>query len=152
MLLCFSSIAIANVTESDYWTLEYKEMEEEPVIPHEEPQQPQNQNFDPQSNITWYSATFGATITVQAPVGPTVTVNWSSDVEETNATLYGFLVDNQSEDTTCWLQWNKESNTFTSPTANISVGVQPQGTNFSYNATPLENGTLYYFRTQANNS
>jgi len=92
------------------------------------------------------------TFTPEGPVGPTVTANGSQYTEEVNSTLFGYLANNESEDTTCWFQWNKEANSFSSPTGNVSVGIQPQGTNFSYNATPLENGTLYYFRTRGNNS
>ncbi len=90
--------------------------------------------------------------TFDVTYGAVVTANGSQNTEETNSTLFGYLIDNQSEDTTCWFQWNKEVNDFSSPTGNQSVGVQAQGTNFSYNATPLENGTFYYFRTRANNS
>jgi len=101
---------------------------------------------------TWHSASFGASVEVQAPNLPIVTVNSSSGVEETNATLYGYLESNVSLDTTCWFQGSKESSSFDSLAFNVSVGIKPQGTEFNENITPLENGTLYYFRTRANNT
>lgn len=81
-----------------------------------------------------------------------VTVNGSIYVEETNATLLGWLTNNGSFDTNCWFQWNPESATFTSPEGNITVGVIANNTHFSLNAAPLTNGTLYYFRTLGNNT
>jgi len=109
--------------------------------------------YEQQAVFTAYTTlTFGGKIEVQAQAVPSVTVNGSAGVEETNATLFGYLTRNESEDSTCWFQCDKESNSFTSPERNVSVGVQPQNTNFSYDMTLLENGTFYYFRTAANNT
>jgi len=101
---------------------------------------------------TYSTLNFTGNASITQKVGPTVTTNGSQYTEEVNSTMFGYLTNNQSEDTTCWFQWNKEANDFSSPVGNASVGIQPQGTNFSYNATPLENGTLYYFRSRGNNS
>jgi len=81
-----------------------------------------------------------------------VTVNGSSYVEETNATLFGYLEENNSNATTCWFQWKEESTDFTTPDGNISVGVIAEGATFSLDSTPLANGTLHYVRTAANSS
>jgi len=81
-----------------------------------------------------------------------VSTNYSIGIEEVNATLYGYLGNNDSLNTTCWFQWKLKSNDFTSPTGNVSVGTVAQGSTFSYNASPLGNGSLYYFRARANNS
>ena len=81
-----------------------------------------------------------------------VSTNYSIGIEEVNATLYGYLGNNDSLNTTCWFQWNLKADDFSSPTGNISVGTVAQGETFSHNATPLGNGSLYYFRTRANNS
>lgn len=80
-----------------------------------------------------------------------VTVNGSMYIEETNATLLGYLSHNGSADATCWFQCNEWTNDFSAPAVNQSVGVVANQTAFSSNVT-LDNGTFYYIRTRVNNS
>jgi 6-phosphogluconolactonase (cycloisomerase 2 family) len=84
---------------------------------------------------------------------PTITTNASTGVEETNATLWGYLQDNGSADTTCWFLLDMVNPPTTDK--NVSQGVIANETEFSYdtiNALELVRGTLYYFDTKANNS
>ena len=80
-----------------------------------------------------------------------VTINGSTYIEETNATLLGYLSHNGSANATCWFQCNEWTNDFSSPTINQSVGVIANQTTFSANIT-LDNGTFYYVKTRVNNS
>lgn len=79
-----------------------------------------------------------------------VTVNGSVYIEETNATLLGYLSNNGSADSTCWFQGNEWTNDFSAPVVNQSVGIIANQTAFSANVT-LDNGTFYYIRTRVNN-
>ena len=100
----------------------------------------------------YYTLYFGGQLEVEEGYYANVTVNYSDYVEETNATMYGFLIDNQTIDTTCWFEWHNITEDYTNPDGNESVGVIPEGQAFSLDATGLSNGTLYYFRARANNS
>lgn len=85
---------------------------------------------------------------------PTVVTNASTGIEETNATLMGWLQDNGGFDTTCYFLFN-DTNDFGSPIFNLSKGVVADGAEFENDTageTTLTPGTLYYFKTQANNS
>ena len=80
---------------------------------------------------------------------PTVFTNITTGIEETNATLHGYLSDNGSADTTCYFLYD----TSTPPTSNNqSQGTIANQTEFSYNATSLTQGKHYYYDTKANNS
>jgi len=152
---------------SDTWEISYEEQETNPDPP-EEPLDYETQGFsdfttltfsgkidaqeEPNVFTTYATLSFGGKIDAESQKGPTVIANGSQFTEEVNSTLFGYLKNNQGEDTYCYFQWNKEADNFDAPVGNASVGLQPQGTNFSYNATPLDNGTLYYFRTRANNT
>jgi len=103
--------------------------------------------------IVYETLTFGGKCEVEETIVLlNTTINGSSNTEETNTTLFGFLTNNNSNDTTCWFQWKAESSNFTTPDGNESVGVKTEGESFSLNATPLLNGTFYYARTAANSS
>jgi hypothetical protein len=85
-------------------------------------------------------------------VKPTVITNESIGVEETNATLCGWLQDNGSDDTTCYFLWGTQN----PPTDNnVSQNIIADKVEFSYDTSSsgaLTKGTLYYFDTKANNS
>lgn len=83
-------------------------------------------------------------------IGLNVTINGAKFTEEINSTLIGKILNNDSEDTTCYFLLNAWTNDFSSPTVNQSVGVQTQGTTFEYNIV-LVNGTYYHAKTQGNN-
>jgi|GEM_PF-2049699 len=80
---------------------------------------------------------------------PSVFTNSSTGVEETNATLRGYLADNGSLDTTCGFWYD------TTPggkTNNITIGTIANHSTFSYNATGLTPGQIYYYTAWAYNS
>jgi PGF-pre-PGF domain-containing protein len=80
---------------------------------------------------------------------PWVVTNISTGVEENNATLNGYLQNNGSANTTCgfWLD------TISGGTSNSSsCGVVANRSEFSYNASPLTPGQLYYVKAWANNT
>jgi hypothetical protein len=89
-----------------------------------------------------------------APIAPTVYTNASSQLNETNATLNGWLQDNGDGDTICYFLLN-DTNDFGSPIFNLSKGIIADGAEFENNTageTTLTQGKLYYFKAQANNS
>jgi len=79
---------------------------------------------------------------------PTVITNESTGVEETNATLWGYLEDNGSADTTCWFLWDTDNDYAN----NVTQGVKAHQAEFSKELTTLTSGDLYYYNTKANNS
>jgi len=88
---------------------------------------------------------------ITPPSIPTVVTNAPTGVEETNATLQGYLQNNGSAqydvDTTCYFLLN-DTNDFNSPIFNLSKGVIANNTDFSNDTageTTLTQGTLYYF-------
>jgi len=95
---------------------------------------------------------FGGIVNISGGDVPNVSVNYSEYVEETNATLHGFLFTNQSLPTYCYFEWHNQTADYTYPDGNESVGITDVGTTFSLNASNLSNGTFYYFRTRANNT
>jgi len=86
------------------------------------------------------------------PAVPIVVTNESTGIEETNATLRGYLQYNGSVDTECYFLWGTQN----PPTDNnVSQGIIANNTEFSYDTSGtglLSKGTLYYFDTKANNS
>jgi hypothetical protein len=100
-------------------------------------------------NGGWTNETYHFTTRYESP---SVVTNASTGVEETNATLHGYLQNNGSADTTCWFLWGVQN----PPTdQNVTQGVIANQTEFSYDTSgtaALNKGTLYYFDTKANNS
>ncbi len=80
---------------------------------------------------------------------PTVITNDSTGVGETNTTLWGYLSDNGNATTNCGFWYDTTSG---GTTNNQSVGIVSKGDTFSYNASSLTAGQLYYFKAWANNS
>jgi len=80
-----------------------------------------------------------------------LTINATSGVEETNATLYGHMDTNDSLDTNIYFELDLGDQTFSSPEINHSVGVTPPG-EFSDDVTGITPGKLYYCRVKAGNS
>jgi hypothetical protein len=92
--------------------------------------------------------------TTDPPVPPVVHTNTSTGVEETNATLRGWLQFNGTADTICYFLLN-DTNDFGVPIFNISKGIIANGYEFENNTageTTLTQGKLYYYKAQANNS
>jgi len=83
------------------------------------------------------------------PTVPIVTTNTSTGVEETNATLNGWLQDNGSVDTTCGFRFGTSSGSYSE---NYSVGTITDATEFSNNNASLTQGQIYYYQAWANNS
>jgi len=82
---------------------------------------------------------------------PTVVTYLSTGVEETNATLNGYLSSNGSSDTTTYFLWDNDASG--EPYANNqSNGITADHSEFQFDATGLTSGDLYYFNTKANNS
>lgn len=85
-------------------------------------------------------------------VSPTVVTNASTGIEETNATLKGWLQNNGTTDTTCYILWGVQN----PPTDNnVSKGIIANGAEFSHDTSvtgSLTKGKLYYVDTKAVNS
>jgi len=80
---------------------------------------------------------------------PIVITNASTGVEETNATLHGYLSSNGSADTTCGFRYGTSSGSYSE---NFSKGTISSGSEFSNNNGSLTSGDLYYYQAWANNS
>ncbi len=81
---------------------------------------------------------------------PLVITQPATDVEETSATIHGYLENDGGLETTCWLVWDTDSG---EPYANIeSLGVMASGSEFSKELNGLTEGQVYYFNAKANNS
>jgi hypothetical protein len=92
-----------------------------------------------------YAQGFDQVITI-----PNVTTNASTPVEETTATLNGYLITNGFDTTTCGFWYDIDSG---SPYANNqSIGVKASNTEFNYAASSLTRGELYYFKAWAYNT
>ena len=111
-----------------------------------------NWSYDSTTLHQWSDANASASNVTVGP--PIIVTNESTGIEETNATLNGWLQNNGTLDTTCYLLLN-DTNDFGSPIFNLSKGVIANGEGFSNDTageTTLTKGTLYYFDTKANNS
>ena len=100
-------------------------------------------------NGGWRNETYYFTTGSQTINAPTVTTNSSTGVEETNATLWGYLQNNGSADTTCGFWYDTTSG---GTTNNQSIGTVSNSTLFSYNASVLAPGQLYFFKAWTSNS
>ncbi len=80
---------------------------------------------------------------------PTVTTNASIGIEETNATLRGYLQNNGSADTTCGFRFGTSSGTYSE---NFSVGTIANNTEFGNNNESLSQGQIYFYQAWASNS
>ncbi len=84
------------------------------------------------------------------PTLPTVVTNVNTGIEETNATLRGYLQSNGSADTYTYFLWDNDASG--EPYANNnSNGLTANLSEFQYDATSLTSGDLYYYTTKANN-
>jgi hypothetical protein len=85
------------------------------------------------------------------PTVPIVLTNFSTGVEENNATLNGYLQSNGSADTATYFLWDNDASG--EPYANNqSNSITVNLSEFQFDATSLTSGDLYYFNTKANNS
>ena len=103
--------------------------------------------FLPHSIIAGTSDTFG--ITVQAAL-PIPTTNASTNVEETTATLNGFLVDDAGA--VCQYRFQYDIDTgLPYTTSTVWAGAINTGQTFSQGVSSLTKGELYFFRAQCQN-
>ena len=79
---------------------------------------------------------------------PVVTTNTSTNIEENNATLNGYLTSNGGETCTVRFQYG----TTTAYGTNTSNQTKTTGETFSANILGLNPGTLYHYRAVANNT
>jgi len=80
---------------------------------------------------------------------PLVLTQTATEVEETTATIHGYLESDGGLETTCWLAWDTDSG---EPYANEeSLGVKGSGQGFSKELTGFSEGQLYYFTAKAHN-
>ena len=89
----------------------------------------------------WFVAVDPATI-------PTVTTNTSTGVEETNATLWGYLENDGGEDCTVRFEYG----TTTAYGTNTSNQTKSNDSMFSADISSLTKGQLYHYRAYANNT
>jgi len=89
------------------------------------------------------------TITLQDLDLPIVTTNSTTGVEETNATLNGYLNSDGNDTTTVGFCYDITSG---GETDNHTISTITQGSEFSYDATGLRPGKFYYFTAWASNS
>ena len=110
-------------------------------------------NFQTEDEATFnvYSTlSFGGKAGIESVNGPNVTINGSSEIGTTYATLYGYVEDNRSKDTEVFFQVDTVSD-FSSLDINVSNGTIAEGVLFYKNITTFDNGTYYYIRTAGNN-
>ncbi len=84
----------------------------------------------------------------QTSVKPSVSTYSATDIDESSATLNGYLYPNDTTDTEHWFEWGLNSINLT-PTNRIG---QISNGSFEETITGLEAGTTYYFRAVAQNS
>jgi len=94
---------------------------------------------------TWSSGEFFLT---DAVIPPTVVTNVSTGVEETNATLWGYLESDGGE--SCYVRFQYGTTTAYGP--NTMNQMKSSGDVFSADVTGLTKGQLYHFRAFAENS
>jgi len=80
---------------------------------------------------------------------PVVKTKPATEVEEAGATIHGYLENDGGFEATCWLMWDTDSG---EPYANCeSLGVLPNGSEFTKQLTGLTEGKIYYFNAKGNN-
>lgn len=80
---------------------------------------------------------------------PVVRTDPATEVEETTATIHGYLNSDGGFEASCWLMWDTDSG---EPYAHSeSLGVLPNGSEFTKQLTGLSEGTIYYFSAKGNN-
>jgi hypothetical protein len=80
---------------------------------------------------------------------PAVSTNQATNMEETSATIHGYLEDDAGYEATCWLFWDTDSG---EPYANSeSLGVFANGSEFSKELSGLIEGAVHYFKAKAQN-
>jgi len=87
-------------------------------------------------------------VTIDTIAAPTVTTNATTGVEETNATLWGYLVEDGGEACTVRFEYNTSTD-YGINTTNQSLS---EGNAFSAAISGLTSGDLYHFRAFANNT
>ena len=97
----------------------------------------------------WTNTTYQFTTQASPATLPIVTTNTSTGVEETNATLNGYLQNNGSAATTCGFRYGTTSGGYTQ---NFSVGIIANTTEFSNNNGSLTPGQIYFYQAWAINS
>ena len=90
----------------------------------------------PSAYYSFYWQTLNVTFDIEIPK---VVTNTSINIEEINATLRGTLLNNGSNDTTCYFLWNTTDD-FEFPIGNKSIGIIAEGELFSYNINTLQGG------------
>jgi hypothetical protein len=80
---------------------------------------------------------------------PVVRTDPATEVEETTATIRGYLDNDGGFEATCWLMWDTDSG---EPYANSeSLGVFPDSSEFTKQLAGLSEGTVYYFKAKGDN-
>ena len=106
--------------------------------------------YGTENGVGQYSDTY-ITFEFNTSTKPVVVTNASTGIQETNATLHGYLTSNGSADTTTYFLYDNDASG--APyTNNESQGVISNQTEFQYDATSLTSGDLYYYNTIANNT
>jgi hypothetical protein len=98
-----------------------------------------------------FSSTYYFTTTTQTTTTQTaliVETDNPTDVESTSVTLHGTLLNNGTNDTSCYFLWGENSSNYDH---NESVGIIANGTSFKETLTGLKPATIYFYNTKANN-
>jgi len=107
-----------------------------------------NKTMEPFDYSWWFQGDIDydeITILIDAP---TVVTNATTGIEETNATLHGYLQNDGGEQCTVRFEYGTTINYGT----NTSNQTKTQGQTFEQVISGLSNGTLYHYRAFANNS
>ncbi|EMR75211.1 protein of unknown function (DUF2341), partial [Thermoplasmatales archaeon SCGC AB-540-F20] len=117
-----------------------------------------NSNFTGYGTTYWWNVTVNDGLDVNTSstfyfttknIGPPLVItNASQSVEETNATLYGYLLQDGGESCTVRFEYG----TSTIYGSNTTNQTKSTGQEFNDEITSLSPGQLYHFRTYANNS
>jgi hypothetical protein len=94
--------------------------------------------YDWSNKTYWFKTTSGNIL---------ITTNASTGVEETNATLHGYLIDGNGELTDCWFEYGL-TGSYGSSTSTQSITA---GETYSINIGSLQAGKKYYYRAVGNN-
>jgi len=118
-----------------------------------------NYNFSDAGTTYWWYITASDEVhtntsdifhfTTLAVSPPVVLTNQSTGIEETNATLNGYLLGNGGLDTTCGFRFGTSSGSYSE---NYTKGIYPSNTEFSNNNGSLTQGQIYFYQAWASNS